>query len=865
MSLSILSSFSVVQRLASARAATAVSLTAAALLLSPCSNAPGATLRENVLRFDAGPAASELSPDARALDRGSVYTPRIGFGWTAPPRRAFVRRDLRRSRDAATIDGVAGKRIGCRFDVAPGIWHVSLLLEGESAGGNQIEIRLQGRPLQSGLSQFLPAESAQAAQRKTYRLVTARAEVDKGGLLLSLDADHVDSSGEVGLLAMSLIRHVGPTTATHRELLKAVKVAGAHDNRSPLEVLVAKCDSLLKVNHDDAFAAYWRGQLEFLDLADRYYQMRGWEDGKQQTGLGMFTRLYLSGMLLDGLLHRRPHPADHPLWERALFLRGRLLFWLGKEHGAAATIADGQQDLLRLHKLHPNNRLLAMYVGKQVDSPDQCDCLASADGAPPWSVLQHEALCRLRAITHWWVEHRQASNGELGGKLADDVELLRWWEPLVLVGDRVAQRGWRKLADGVWESDQLHDGYARDVRDVEHAAELIADTAPLMSVFHDNPRFVDRLTPSARHFEQLWTGVSARGRRHFRSAWFSSTAVRPNEPMGRDVEYNNRAVKALRFLAWRRKDPRVVRLLHEWSLAWVDAALRTDKQKPAGLIPASIRFTDLAFNGDESTWYRANMIWPYYDWEQSNGCRMLDQLFFTYTLTGDARLLEPMFLTLELIENEQPNFEGKPADRPAEGSCAWAADILARSPSFWEVVEQWRFRSQDPRWDALILRYGSDYAKFRLSGDETHLVRGLDSLLTAVRFNTPLLTNEVLHTDRVQIAGAGHLKAMLTGDGRCPSWSPHYAATWENTADEFTALIDEAGIDVFAVQLYSHARQASHVNMRLWQLTPGDYRLTVEADGRVTRQTLKLKERGQRVEFALPGECVVRVRIAAEN
>ena len=62
------------------------------------------------------------------------------------------------------------------------------------------------------------------------------------------------------------------------------------------------------------------------------------------------------------------------------------------------------------------------------------------------------------------------------------------------------------------------------------------------------------------------------------------------------------------------RESSLVRLLHEWSQAWAQAAQRTDKGKPAGLIPPSIRFPDEALNGDEPAWHRANMYWDYFDW-----------------------------------------------------------------------------------------------------------------------------------------------------------------------------------------------------------------------------------------------------------
>ena len=463
-------------------------------------------------------------------------------------------------------------------------------------------------------------------------------------------------------------------------------------------------------------------------------------------------------------------------------------------------------------------------------------------------------------LVHWWVEQRQNEQGELGGKLGDDVEMLRWWAPLCLVGDETALRGWQRLADGVWYSRHVSEGYARKVADVEHAAEFIADTTPLMLLYSDDPSYEKRLAYSARHLETLWTGISAGGNRHFRSAWFSSTAINTDGPRGRDVEYNTRATQSLRYLAWRRPNPQLIRLLHEWSTAWADAAMRTDKGKPKGLIPASIRFPDDAINGDGPNWYEANMYWDFYEWQHYAGSLMLDQLLFTYTLTGDAHLLEPMFATLELIRSEQQKVSQANLASPEEGSSTWAAVSLIHNTLFWTVVEQWRDRTGDSRWDDLIVRYGTDSGRYQTSGDERHL--GLEVLLEDLRYNTPLKTTEAIYTDRVRVRGAELLKRMLTGDGIEDNLSPYYAVSWQKTDADFTAPFGERGRTRLEVQLFSHGRADREALMRVWRAKPGKYELRCAAEGLAPHiERVTLSEPGQRIPIKLPTRRLLTVTL----
>ncbi len=749
-----------------------------------------------------------------------------------------------------TIDGVAGQRLGFRADVAPGEWILTLWVDAERAGAGTPKLRIQGREQSLGWQAFRPSEEPNHTLPKIYRVFHGKAVVGTQGLSFEL----IGGQDDVRLLGISLIRQVNPTTSTHRRLAKQLSLAGQYQCNTPLDELVSQVRESLHHDRADAFFALWLERLELLATAERYSSMRGWEWADKETGLGIFDRLTQAVMLSDALLSADRERVS-PLAERTLYTRGRLLYWLGEEQLGQHEIAGGRRDLETLYARHPDDKLLAMYNGEKIDLPDKCDCLETSANAPAWSVAEREALCRLRQIVQWWVNHRQIADGELGGKLDDDVEILRWWSPLILAGDETAQQGWQKLADGVWQSGHVRDGYAVQMRDVEHAAEFVSDTAPMMVLISDDPAYVDRLVYSARHFSTLWTGRTAKGHRFFRSAWFSSTDVATEEPKGRDLEYNCRAVQAIRYLAWRRPDPEVVQLLHEWSVAWVSAALRTDKGKPKGIIPASVRFSDEAINGDGANWYQANMFWSYYDWGHFSGSMMLDQLFFTYTLTKDEQLLAPMFLSLDLIRSEEDELLRTKGNLLKKGSRVWAADKLIHSDLFWGVVEQWRFYSNDSRWDDLIMRHGSPYGRYRISGDESHLVDGLDRLLENVRYNTPLKTTEPIHTDRVYAPGYEHLKAMLTGDGIWASVSPYFAVSWEKTDENFTALVSETGETRLKVQLYSHSPEERQIVMRIWQLAPGKYRLRFEAQGQGSQErSIAVQNRGQRIPITLPGQ-----------
>ncbi len=810
--------------------------------------ATGSTLQKKSYIFDAGSAASEIADGAIRLMPENHYQPKRGYGWTRPPEYSFQRRELSRSRKALTRDGVAAKRLAFRADVPSGKWWLTLWMEAGFEDSSTVALVLGDQKSRLAWQAFQPPAEPRPMIQRIYRVLHRAVQVKANGLRFQL----LGNADSVRVLGFTLHPDPQPISAQQQTWLQRLATAGRYRATASLDTLQT---DLQKIS-TDAFAAYWLEQIQLLQRAEQLFAMAGWEWANKETGLGLFDRLHQAVMLLDGLLDHSD-AVSSPLYERALFTRGKLLYWLGRERGGPNEISGGQRDFSALYQRHPQDQLLAMYCGEKVDLPDACDRLAAAPNAPAWSVAQREALCRLRGIAHWWVNERQAANGEFGGKLGDDVELLRWWTPLIMSGDTIALKGWQRLADGVWESDQTYDGYAREPSDVEHSSEFISDTAPAMALYSDDAKYLDRLRPSARHFEKLWTGVTPNGHRFFRSAWFSSTQIETDPPKNRDVEYNTRAVKAVRYLAWKTGDPHAITLLHEWSLAWASAAMRTDKGKPAGIIPASVRFPDEAINGDETTWHMANMYWKYFDWEHQAGSMMLDQLLFAFTLTRDARLLQPLFAALELIKSHETAGGAVPA-----GSAAWAAAKLRAESAFWSVAEQWRFLSGDSRYDDLIARYGTPYARYRLTGDERHLLDGLQTLLEATRYNTPLLTSEALHTDRVSAPGANHLKAMLTGDGLPESASPYCAVSWENTDDDFTALVTDSGSERLGVKIFSHAAAERAARLRVWRLAPGAYRMKSQTEKNVVNEIMiNVSTRGERVPVTLPPQMLVTITI----
>ena len=847
-----------------------IALSMTAPLLEPAAGlygqeeATAGSLINQPIRFDFGPDGSAVADGDVALTVDHIYSTDKGFGWTTAPEKPFTFSPrLDGSRDDRTIDGVQGKRLVFRTDLTPGKWWITLWADAGTEDQSTLQLIIGGMPRSTGWHTFTPSSEPRTSYIGLYRIYHGSVEVGADGLDIELIGGHDPAL----LLGLSLIPDPQAANETQEWVLQRLREAGAFDSKAPFTSLNSDLARMKLEDPSDAFAAYWLEHIEILTEAEKLRELAGWEWVKDSTGQSIFGRFHQVIMLLDGLLSPRELDS-YPLYERALWNRGRMHYWMGVERHGIDEINAGERDLAAMYALHPDSDLVAMYNGEKIDLPDPYDDIVYPSNAPAWSSAQREALLRMRDIAYWWIKDRQLPNGELGGKLDDDVETLRWWISLIYSGDTTVLEGWRKLADGVWYSPRIYQGFSKAVRDVEHSSEYICDTAPMMVVFSDDPVYLERLRYSADYFTNLWTDITPSGRRFFKSAWLSSTDMDIRPPRNRDVPMNSRAVMAVRYLAWKTGDTEAIKTLHEWSLAWVNAAMRTDKGKPAGIIPPSIRFPDEALNGDETSWVRANMYWDYYDW--GGGAMMLDQLLFTYTLTKDETLLKPLHSTLELIRKHVENGDAdKPIEEFEEGSPAWTVAYLLKDLSFRSVVTQWRLYTGDQRYDDIIRRYGEPYIRYRLTGDEQHLLDGIQPVLDYIRYNTPLNTYENPVTDRIYVAdrynnegGPDQIKAMLTGDVMYKNWSPYMAVTWEGTDDTFTALVTDSGPDRLKVNIFSHADSKREGSMRLWQLEPGTYRFTQNSeDTEYDERQITVTKRGQRVPITLPSQTLLTLSL----
>jgi hypothetical protein len=621
-------------------------------------------------------------------------------------------------------------------------------------------------------------------------------------------------------------------------------------------------------------AAFNLRLAELYLLADQDYKMAGWEWAKELTGEGLFSRLNTVGFALEEIAQ----VPRHPLYHAAVWHLGKMAFWSWIEQHHPPQLAKAEKYFSILQEHYPEHRLLRMYSGEQLPFRST-DLPMKDERTPNWALSPNRALKGALEIIHYWVENRQAKNGEFGGKFDDDVEMLRWWPIARLAADdRVTLLGMRRLVDGIWHSDWITEGFSRRIRDVEHAAEPVADTQPMMiGLDYGNPVYVERCMKSIRGLRDLWTGVNSRGHRHFRSSWYSSTKIDARPPRDCDVPMNTRTVRAARWLAWYNRHPFAMQFLREWGDAWLEDSLRTDKGKPHGIPPAAVRFEDDAIGGHADNWHHPDLFWDYYNF--NGGVMILRQFLVNYLIFDDPKYLKPIELALDLVARHH----GKSVKGAAVGSEAWVAGILRNSEGFKNTVAQWRLFTSDPKFDDLLKEIASEYLKYRLTNDTGFLVRGSLPIIERTSLNRELLTTEAYFTDRVEIRnihggkdwGTSHLESMFTGGTLSGGFYPFYSVSWDGLGSDFTAVVMESNRQEIRILAYNLGKDARRGYLSCWNLAAGQFEFVQGpdenedgvADEVVLRDEFEVSGKAYRHSVHLPPQSpqIIHIRMTAPN
>lgn len=847
------------------------------------------------LQFDFSASRLTPTPGFTLVTPASRYSREQQFGLLTDSLVAVERAGLAKVLGDAESDGLSKNGpIDFRVDIPAGKYVIEVMMDGGELDAWRGEISVNGKTIATALESF--GYSAESRFAPLYWACLRPCETDVDHVILRIRS--VGQRTSINMLAIYPItewpirfdggifvqtsRAAAPNFDLALKLINSGKVteatriidalpaiwnidrahllmaiASRPETQTPrqfLESASAIFSTEFAKTNDQALRIHMR-LLELLLVADRHYKQAGWQWARDINGLGIFGNCEISG---TSSLEVASIPG-HPLWFASLWALAKTCYWLWVEQHVPRMIHTADSLFALARTVHPDFPLLALYQGEA--SANSVEIPLSPD-VPRWAGLQTALTNRLRDVIHYWCDTRQANNGEFGGKYDDDVEMLRWWAfARVGIDDSLTRIGMRRIVDGIWASEWISNGWCRKVRDVEHSSEPVADTQPMMIAFeYGNPVFVERCMQSARLALDLWTAKNSRGHRHFRSSWYSSTEVDTVKPKDCDVPYNTRTVKAIRWFAWYTRHPMAMRFLREWSDSWLEDCLRIEKGKPAGIVPAAVRFADDAIGGHADNWHHPGLYWRYYDYD--GGADMMMEFLSSYQLFGDRKYLKPIEMSLELVQKYPYGDSG------STGTEAWAAAVLRESGEFWEAVELWRLLSGESRFDALLMERGSPYLKYRLGSGIGTVERELSDLLQTVDRNYALMTTEAYFTDRVEIrdirgpgeGGTSLLESMYLGAPLGNLFFPFSPVFWKSTNSSFSALVEGFSPTSVRIRVFNHSADLLRGEATFPHLEPGEYEILqgrdANGDGKVDQvrdqKTCLLGRRGASVSLSFP-------------
>ncbi len=533
---------------------------------------------------------------------------------------------------------------------------------------------------------------------------------------------------------------------------------------------------------------------------------------------------------------------DNPLYLQALLYQARHHHWKAVEGNYPQGIEISKKMFETILQRNPGHRLARMYLGRPIQ-PLKADLEEPAADAPEWAVAAREAMYWTRRMVHWWLDHRQAPDGQLGGGWSDDVEFSKTWSFYSLaLGDSKVRDALTRIADNIWHCPEVMNGYfggtpARwHVVDVEHGAEWMSFSQPqMMLTRYGDPRYIERNMQVIRNMEFL-TGINPAGHRHFKSYYFSHELLHPRRLFHCDVPENGRYTKPGIYVMWYAKHPKVMKWSREWGNAWVDHSLGTKRGKPSGFIPSEIVYDTDEVGGMSGKWYRI-AGYPGYDFAGGSWTtkHLMGQLIANAKLFQNPRHVEPI---RRIVQWKQAH---RDAPYGPEGSDGW---ILRKETHAEEMWDRW-----------IRLRDG-----WKASDRMDQLVEQLRAISAWHASRWEMNTQEVIATDRVplQARPSEVLLQMYTGgSGSMQAYYPDSAVAWQNVELQVVPMILETDHKHLAALVHNFGDRRN-VTLRPLELDTGDYELRVNGE---SVQEFQLSHRFEPLTFSLPAATTSRVEL----
>jgi hypothetical protein len=453
----------------------------------------------------------------------------------------------------------------------------------------------------------------------------------------------------------------------------------------------------------------------------------------------------------------------------------------------------------------------------------------------------------------------------------------------------------RELSDHVWEhtitNTNIESGpfvnnglKVPGWNESHHLGELTWNGVGLIAVDYGNPKWLQR---GLEYCELLdfWTGYTGHNApngpyRHFRSMWLKAddwdhTDTRPYCLV--DTPENRRLTRMAWYVAWRDSNARLASgqlvkdFLYELDVASLAVALKTDLNKPYGVLPGEVRFDNWEIGGYSGQWWKmasslggtpgTSSEW-WWDWgvgwvaQRDGYFEMIDQSI----VSEDPAFMVPVEKTIkhfsvdEAINDIPPQYmfinndayfhgpiEPWPDYNDPWGGYQYIINLMYRQYTgdtqfddpwlghanvMWQVLPP-RGATRYQRMIRSTLEWTTDnadnpaegwrpwqangpfYLAWEVTGDKEWLCRALDENM-----------------------GRVHLEAMYTGiPGVGINRLPDQPITWNNTKDNFAALVLDWDNEHIKWLTYNFDPTDRPTQIWLWSLEPGHYVFRHGPDG----------------------------------
>lgn len=571
--------------------------------------------------------------------------------------------------------------------------------------------------------------------------------------------------------------------------------------------------------------------------------------------------------------------ALYPIW---CIYHGRILIyltvqmsWLRKDPKNRTLLYGSGRNMLEIaNTAFPENQTLPLYFNRPAPWGFG---KAVPDNAPKWAVLQREAVEKLTEIIHWWVDNRQLPNGEYGGGWNDDVEMWRWWSP-VLTGfkDEKIEAAQALLSRNLITHPRLEGGYLNHVTDAEHSAEETSDViTPMMHIDPGSEFWVAKTLQIFNLMQSKWTGRNDKGQLQFKSTFFSVDEVDLTPRKACDTIYHFRTMQPV-LLYWQRtQDKKIGKTILDWLSTWVEITFSGEKGKPVGITPTAIHWPDGQPGGIGKNWWDPeNTHDPIYNWPNRIS-DILNSLLLAYHITGDEYYLKPM-KSMAAIRSEylSHHVEGETIQ---PGSLSWCASQLGEVLP--EPLSKYFMLTGDDTYNHLLVNDANGYVKFILSGEIAPYEQELNKHLDAFRQDKAIYTSEVRHTDRVLALQKNYLQyyyenlpnpgmiielcqGAITGEPGGIGYFPVNAVKWHTKPEDIAVLVVKSNQNLFKAQLFNFKTTERIIGLELLMLSKNNYTLTMlDAKNVLVTKKIALHEKTY-VELQVPPSRFIEVIIA---